>query len=91
MGRKFTIFALFYFAVEAKFQEQAPRGTYIRRGDLSEGFLRYDFLELIFGGAYFRNFTVPYLAVIDTHRLCTRLRTDGIKKKCHVVSQGANK
>ena len=91
MGRKFTIFALFYFAFEAKFQVQAPRGTYIRRGDLSEGFLRYDFLGLIFGGAYFRNFTVPYLAVIDTRRLCTRLRTDGIKKKCYVVSQGAKK
>ena len=30
----------------------------IRRGDLSEGFLRYDFGGLIHGGAYFRNFTV---------------------------------
>ena len=35
-----------------------PRGAYIRRGDLTEGFLRYDFWGLIFGGAYFRNFTV---------------------------------
>ena len=35
-----------------------PRGAYIRRGDLPEGFLRYDFEGLIFGGAYFRNFTV---------------------------------
>ena len=25
---------------------------YIRRGDLTEGFLRYDFGGLIFGGAY---------------------------------------
>ena len=33
-------------------------GIYIRRGDLTEGFLRYDFEGLIFGGAYFRNFTV---------------------------------
>ena len=52
MGRKFTIFALFYFVFEGKFQVQAPRGAYIRRGDLKEGFLRYDFGGLIFGGAY---------------------------------------
>ena len=35
-----------------------PRGAYIRRGDLTEGFLRYNFEGLIHGGAYFRNFTV---------------------------------
>ena len=52
MERKFTIFALFYFVFEGKFQVQAPRGAYIRRGDLTEGFLRYDFGGLIFGGAY---------------------------------------
>ena len=61
MGRKFTIFALFYLVFEGKFQVQAPwwgGGAYIRRGDLMEGFLRYDFGGLIFGGAYFRNVTV---------------------------------
>ena len=52
VGRKFTIFALFYFVLEGKFQLQAPWGAYIRRGDLMEGFLRYDFGGLIFGGAY---------------------------------------
>ena len=31
---------------------------YIRKGDLTEGFLRYDFKGLIFGRAYFRYFTV---------------------------------
>ena len=36
----------------------SPRGAYIWRGDLTEGFLRYEFGGLIFGGAYFRNFTV---------------------------------
>ena len=54
MGRKFTIFALFYVVFEGKFQVQAPRGAYIQRGDLTEGFLRHDlggfYLEgLIFG------------------------------------------
>ena len=52
MERKFTIFALFYFVFEGKFQVQAPRGAYIRRGDLTEGYLRYDLGGLIFGGAY---------------------------------------
>ena len=63
MGRKFTIFALSYCVFEGKFQVQASRGAYIRRSDLTEGFLHYDFgglyLEgLIHGGAYFRNFSV---------------------------------
>ena len=48
MGRKFTIFALFYFVFEGKFQVQAPQGAYIRRGDLTKGFLRYDLEGLIY-------------------------------------------
>ena len=56
--RKFTVFALFYFVFEGNFRVQAPRGAYIRRSDLTEGFLRYEFGGLICGGAYFRNFTV---------------------------------
>ena len=52
VGRKFTVFALFYFVFEGKFQVQAPRGAYIRGGDLAKAFLRYDFGGLIFGGAY---------------------------------------
>ena len=38
-----------------------PGGAYIWRGDLTEGFLRYEFGRLIFGGAYFRNLTVLLL------------------------------
>ena len=62
VGRKFTIFALFYF-VFGNFQVQAPQGAYIRRGDVT-GFFGVTsvgglYLEgLIQGGAYFRNFTV---------------------------------
>ena len=56
--RKFTVFALLYFVFEGNFQVQAPQGAYIRKGDVPEGFLRYEFVGLIFGGAYFRNFTV---------------------------------
>ena len=51
MGKKFTMSTLFYFVFDGRFQVQAPRGAYIRRGDLTEGFLRYDFGGLTFGGA----------------------------------------
>ena len=44
VGSKFTVFALFY--------STSPLGAYIWRGDLTEGFLRYEFGGLIFGGAY---------------------------------------
>ena len=67
MGRKFIIFALFYFVFESKFQVQSPRGfprrAYTQRDDLTEGFLRYDFGGLIHGGAYFWNFTVDHSTV----------------------------
>ena len=54
VGRKFTIFVLFYFVFEGKFQVQAPpRGAYIRRGDLTEGLLRYDFGGLYLEGLIF--------------------------------------
>ena len=42
----------FYFAFEGNFLSTSPRGAYIWRGDLTEGFLRYRFRGLIFGGAY---------------------------------------
>ena len=60
VGSKFTVFALFYFVFEGNFPSKSPRGAYIWRGDLTEGFLRYDFGGLIFGGAYFRDFTVAF-------------------------------
>ena len=45
VGRKFTVFGLFYFVFEGNFQVQAPRGAYIWRG-------------LYMEGVYFRKFTV---------------------------------
>ena len=69
--RKFTVVALFYFVFEGNFQVQAPPppggGACIWRGDFTEGFLRYEFEGLIFGGAYFWNFTV--LSNTDFHVL----------------------
>ena len=55
VGRKFTVFSfvLFFFLFEGNFQVQVPRGAYIWRGDLTEGFLRYELGgALVFGGAY---------------------------------------
>ena len=52
VGSKFTVFALFHYVFEGNFPSTSPRGAYIWRGDLTEGFLHYDFGGLIFGGAY---------------------------------------
>ena len=57
VGTKFTVSALFHFFYEGNFQVQASAGAYIRRGDLTEGFLCYRFRGRIHEGAYFRNFT----------------------------------
>ena len=71
VGRKFTIFALFYFVFDGNFQAQAQgrgRGAYIWRGNLTEGFLRHEFGGLIHGGAYFRIFTViiiKFVIILD--------------------------
>ena len=55
VGMKITVFALLYFVFEAisKYKYKFPRGrgAYIRRGDLTKGFLRYEFGGLILGGA----------------------------------------
>ena len=49
---KFSILALFYFVFEGNFPSASPRGAYMWRGGLTEGFLRYEFGGLIFVGAY---------------------------------------
>ena len=52
VGSKFTVFAhCFTLYLRAIFQVQAPGCLYLE-GDLTEGFLRYRFGGLIFGGAY---------------------------------------
>ena len=35
VGRKFTVFALFYFVFEGNFPSTSPQGAYIWRGDLT--------------------------------------------------------
>ena len=53
--RPFLLCFILYLRALSKYK---PPAAYIRRGDLTEGFLRYDFEGLTFGGAYFRNFTL---------------------------------
>ena len=58
-----------YLRAISKFK---PPGAYIWKGDLMEGFLRYKFGGLIFGGAYFCNFTICWV-------LCNVLETLTVK------------
>ena len=51
VGSKFTVLALFFFVFESNFPSTSPRGAYIWRVDLTEGFLRYQIGGVIFGGA----------------------------------------
>ena len=48
-GKEIYHFCFVLFCIRGQIPS---RGTYIRRGDLTEGFLCYDFGGLIFGGAY---------------------------------------
>ena len=57
VAMKLTVFALFYFVLEGNFQVQSPGGLYLD-GRFNGGFFALRVWGLIFGGAYFRNFTV---------------------------------
>jgi len=73
--RKFTVFSLFCFIFEGNFQVQAPQGAYIWRGDLTEGFLGYQFGGLIFGGAYtWRGLFSEFYGIRSSFSVCTYSR-----------------
>ena len=57
-GKEIYHFCFVLLCIREQIPCTSPRGAYIRRGDLTEGFLRYDFEGLIFREAYIRNFTV---------------------------------
>ena len=69
-GKKFTVFLCFtlYYRTISKYKPPPGGGAYIWRGDLKEGFLRYEFGGLIHGGAYFRNFTVKRKTPTDLRK-----------------------
>ena len=51
-GKEIYHFCFVLLCIRGQIPSTSPRGAYIRRGDLTEGFLCYDFGGLIFGGAY---------------------------------------
>ena len=51
-GREIYHFCFVLLCIRGQIPSTSSRGAYIRRGDLTEGFLRYDFEGLIFGGTY---------------------------------------
>ena len=62
VGSKFTVFALLYFVFEGNFPSTSPRGGggggLFLEGRFNGRFSALPVWGLIFGGAYFRNFTV---------------------------------
>ena len=50
--KEIYLFVLFCFVFEGTVFKYKPLGADIQRGDLTEGFLRYGFEGLLFGGAY---------------------------------------
>ena len=63
VSSKFSVFALFYFVFEGNFPSTSPRGLIFGGAISTEGSLRYEFGGLLFGGAYFRNFTVYHFVL----------------------------
>ena len=87
VGRKFTVFAFFFFVIEGNFQVKAPTkggggvGLYLE-GRFNRGFfLHYEFGGLIFGGVYFRNFTVLFFKVMPLKWSAMQFFCDDISGK----------
>ena len=53
VGRKFMVFALFYFVFEGNFPTTSPRGAYIRWGDLTKVFCVTGLVGLYLEGLVF--------------------------------------
>ena len=67
VGKKFTIFALFYFEFEGNFRRTSPRGAYIWRGDLTEDFFALPVLgAYIWRGLYMEGVIFGILGYSDT-------------------------
>ena len=55
-GKEIYHFCFVLLCTLGQILSTSPMGAYIWRGDLTEGFLCYNFGGLIFGGAYFQEF-----------------------------------
>ena len=69
VGRKFTVFALFYSVFEGNFQVQAPGGLYLE-GRFNGGFfaLRVCLWAYIWRGLYMEGFIFRILRYLDKSR-----------------------
>ena len=68
VGSKFTVFALFYSVFEGNFPSRSPRGAYIWRGDLTEGFLHYrNWDAYIWRGLYMEGLIIGILRYLDSY------------------------
>ena len=84
--------------LRAIFQVKAPEGAHIWRGDLTEGFLHYQFggfyLEgLIHGGIYFWNFTVLRIdrkGMIDDVMTCSKCAKTLVDSDRHEFAKKQN-
>ena len=75
VGRKFTIFALFYFVFEGKFQVQAPPGGLYSEGRLNGGFFGLRFWGAdIWRGLYMEGLIFGILRYAYIYRLNTKIR-----------------
>ena len=85
VGSKFSVFALFYFAFAGNFPSTSPRGAYICRGNLMEGFLRCRIGGLILiGGAYTWRCLFSEFYGILFFILNRRLFKDNVNKPCRM-------
>ena len=57
-GKEIYDFCFVLLCIRGQIPSTSPPGDLYSEGRFNGGFLRYDFGGLIFGGAYFRNFTV---------------------------------
>ena len=86
VGRKFTIFALFCIVFDGKFQVKAPWRAHIQRGDLTEGFLHYDFGGLILGGAYtWRGLFSEFYGTFGTNKNMVYYRCPVLQMECVTI------
>ena len=78
VGSKVTVFALFCFVFDGNFPTTRPRGAYIWRSDLTEGFLHYRFGVLYLEGLIFR--ILRYLGSLILIQIIPKERTCRIAK-----------
>ena len=71
VGSKFTVVCFVLLCICGQFSTYKPLGSLYLEGRFNGGFSRYRFGGLIFGGAYFRNFTLCHVICYHKeHAVC---------------------